>query len=172
MLYLLDASVLITAHSNYYPVDAVPEFWDWLAHHCQASNVKMPIETFEEVRDGSNDAEQDLLYGWVRNDAIKDALLFGEEVNRDLVRRVIDEGYAPDLRDDEIEQIGRDPFLIAYALASPNDRCVVSNEVSRPRKQRQNRKIPDICRELGVQCCDTFTMTRTLGFATNWRARR
>jgi hypothetical protein len=53
MLYLLDANVLITASNLYYPVDAVPEFWAWLAHNGAAGNVKMPLETFEEVKDGA-----------------------------------------------------------------------------------------------------------------------
>ncbi|GGZ45395.1 DUF4411 family protein [Asticcacaulis endophyticus] len=30
MIYLLDANVLMTAHDNYYPLDTVPQFWDWL----------------------------------------------------------------------------------------------------------------------------------------------
>lgn len=30
MLYLLDANELITAHNLYYPIDVVPEFWEWL----------------------------------------------------------------------------------------------------------------------------------------------
>lgn len=30
MLYLLDANVLIRAHSDYYPIDRIPQFWEWL----------------------------------------------------------------------------------------------------------------------------------------------
>lgn len=169
MLYLLDANVLITAHHLYYPVDAVPEFWSWLAHKGGNGELKMPLETFEEVRDGGNDAERDLLYAWVQQEANRTAILFDEVVDAALVRRVLDIGYAPDLTDDEIEQIGRDPFLIAYALASPADRCVVSTEASAPRRQRQNRRVPDVCAALGVSCCDTFAMLRALRFTTHWR---
>jgi len=92
------------------------------------------------------------------------------QVDPSLVARVINEGYAPDLSDDEIVQIGRDPFLIAYALASPATRCVVTTEVSAPSKQRQNRRIPDVCASMGVVCCNTFVMMRTLGFKTGWSA--
>lgn len=168
MLYLLDANVLITAHHLYYPVDAVPEFWDWLAHQGEAGNIKMPIETFEEVKDGSNDADKDLLYAWVQDDAHKAAILFDGDVERQLVQQVTGQ-YAPDLTDDELEAIGRDPFLIAHALADPGNRCVVTTEVSKPTWKRQNRKIPDVCRDVGVQCCDTFTMLRALQFSTRWR---
>ena len=86
-----------------------------------------------------------------------------------IVARIVDGGYSNDLTDQEIEQIGRDPFLIAYALAAPAERCVVTTEVSSPRKTRQNRKVPDVCGTMGVACCDTFTMLRALGFSTGWR---
>jgi len=167
MLYLLDANVLITAHNSYYPVDAVPEFWEWLAYQGRAGNIKMPVETFEEVKDGSNDANKDLLYAWVQDKAHKAAILFDGDVQPQLVQQVIGE-YAPDLTDDELEAIGRDPFLIAHALAAPADRSVVTTEVSKPKLSRQNRRIPDVCRDVGVQCYDTFAMLRILKFSTSW----
>ena len=51
MLYLLDASLLITANNTYYPVDSVAEYWDWLQHHAEQGNLKMPLEIFEEVKE-------------------------------------------------------------------------------------------------------------------------
>jgi hypothetical protein len=149
MLYLLDANVLITAHNLYYPIDRVPEFWAWLVHKGSAGDLKIPVENYEEVKDGGTDEEKDLLFGWIKEAEVKTAILFEETVDADLVAKVIDEGYAPDLTDDEVVQIGRDPFLIAYALASPADRCVVTTEVSAPAKRRQNRRVPDVCTTMG-----------------------
>jgi len=169
MLYLLDANVVITAHNLYYPIDRVPEFWSWLVHKGKAGDLKMPRENYEEIKDGSKDEEKDLLYGWIATDDVKAAILFDEHVDPNLVAHVIDNGYAPDLTEDETLQLGRDPFLIAYALASPAERCVVTTETSSPRRQRQNRKIPDVCTTMGVTCCDTFAMMKTLGFKTNWK---
>jgi len=103
MLYLMDANVLITAHNLYSPVDAVPEFWAWLSHNGASGNLKMPLEIFEEVKDGSTDAKRDLLFAWIQEEE-NVALLLEEDVNTDLLRQVVDEGYAPDLTDDEIEQ--------------------------------------------------------------------
>ena len=119
MLYLLDANVLITAHNSYYPVGAVPEFWAWLAYMGSTGHIKMPLETYEEVKDGGTDVERDALFAWTQDDTNKIAILLDEEVRVDLVQKVLNEGYAPDLTDDEIEQVGRDPFLIAFALNSP-----------------------------------------------------
>jgi hypothetical protein len=168
MLHLLDANVLITAHSLYYPIDTVPEFWAWLVHKGQSGDLKMPLENYEEVKDGSTDAERDLLFGWIKEEGVKAALLLDEQVDQALVARVINEGYAPDLTDDEVLQLGRDPFLIAYGLASPANRCVVTTEVSAPSKRRQNRKIPDVCATMGVLCSNTFVMMKALGFRTGW----
>jgi len=166
-MYLLDASVLITAHNLYYPIDAVPEYWEWLAHMGAQGQVKMPFEIYEEVKEGP-DGEKDPLFAWLQQGGIKDALLLPDTIEPCLVQKVIVEGYAPDLTDDQLEQVGRDPFLIAYAL-SAQDRCVVTVETSEPRKQRQNRKIPDVCKTMGATSHDPFKFNRLLGFRTNWK---
>ena len=165
MLYLLDANVLITANNTYYAIDQVPEFWDWLQYQGANGHVKMPVEMIEEVKAGRDD---DPLLGWMKSDGTHDALLLEEDVDEQLVQRVVDEGYADDLTDHEVTQLGRDPFLIAYAMGGA-DRSIVTTETSKPAKRRQNRKIPDVCRSLGVQSFDTFELTRALGFRTSWR---
>src|SRR5437660_2701373 len=169
MLYLLDANVLITAHNSYYPVDSVPEFWAWLVHKGNTGDLKVPLEMYEEVKEGGKDDEKDPLLAWIKTHDVKTAVLLDEEADPALVASVVSTGYAPDLTDDEVLQIGKDPFLIAYALASPADRCVVTTEVSRPRRVRQNRHVPDVCSTMGVLCYNTFQMTKALGFTTGWK---
>jgi hypothetical protein len=165
MTCLLDANVLIDANRDYYPLDRVPEFWLWLEHHGMAGNVKIPLEVLEELRAGD-----DALARWAKLRSTAEALLLEEEPDPVHVRQVIETGYAVDLLDDEIQRLGKDPFLVAYALVAPADRCVVSTERSRPRRQRANRHLPDVCASLGVRCVDTFQLTRDLDFRTNWRA--
>jgi hypothetical protein len=167
MLYLLDANILITASSSYYPIDQVPEFWSWLQHQGTFGQIKIPLEIMEETQAGRRD--NDPLIDWISDAANEGALRLNEHVDGDLVHRVVSDGYASDLTDDEVEKLGRDPFLIAYALANVADRCVVTTEVSKPTAQRQNRKIPDVCSTLNVSCCGPFALNRTLGFRTAWR---
>lgn len=164
MLYLLDANVLIDANRDYYSIPRVPEFWDWLVHHGAHGVVKIPVEFYEELKVGNDD-----LALWAREETVRATLLLDEEPDVALVSRAVEDGYAPDLTDDEIERLGRDPFIIAYALASPVDRCVVTTERSKPSRQRANRHLPDVCRDLGVACCDSFTFFRVLDFSTGWR---
>lgn len=165
MLHLLDASVLITANRLYYPLERVPEFWEWLVHHGTDGQIKMPVEMVDEIRDAT-----DNLADWASDRDHLDALLLDEEADVALVQRVINEGYAPDLTDQEVEIIGQDPFLVAYALQALDNRCVVTTEVSKPRRLRANRHLPDVCMQMQATWMDTFDLLRALNFSTSWRA--
>lgn len=166
MLYLFDANVLITASNTYYPIDQVPEFWEWLHYQGHSGNIKLPLEIMEEILAGKKN--DDLLLEWIKDAEHKAALLLDEAVDGDMVNSVVEAGYADDLTDDQLEEIGRDPFLVAYAL-SGNKRCVVTTEVSAPSKKRQNRKLPDVCMTFGVAWCNPFKVNRELGFKTGWK---
>lgn len=168
MLYLLDANILITAANTYYGIARVPEFWSWLHHQGTSGHVKIPLEMYEEVLEGRK--EKDELLDWAKDDATRSALLFDEVPRPDLVQRAVREGYGNDLTDDEVEKIGRDPFLVAYCLVDVVGRCVVTTEVSKPSKQRHNRHVPDVCQSLGVNCCGPWDLNRQLGFKTGWKA--
>jgi len=52
LIYLLDANVLIDAERDYYTMERVPEFWDWLLHLADSGQAKLPIEVFEELSRG------------------------------------------------------------------------------------------------------------------------
>ncbi len=157
MLYLIDANVLIDAHRDYYPIDRVPDFWDWLLTRAGEERLKIPQEIYEEVIDGKHD-----LVDWLRDN--RATMVLDESVKPELVTRVVERGYAPDLTDVETEKMGRDPFLIAYALAAPASRCVVTAEVSKPSRSRANRHIPDVCSDFGIRSINTFRLIRELDF--------
>lgn len=171
MLYLLDANVLITANNLYYPIESVPEYWEWLAHMGEQGLVKMPFEIFEEVKDGPDDGNKDPLFAWLQDPRHKKALLLDETADLGLVQTVLMDGYASDLTDDEIEQIGRDPFLIAYAMADYGARCVVTVETSEPKKRRQNKKIPNVCNTFHQAWCNPFEFNKALHFSTQWKQK-
>lgn len=158
MLYLLDANVLIRAHEDYYPIDRVPPFWDWIAGQAEAGRVKMPLEIYSEISKA-----QGLLAEWINSEDIKGVLILDEEVDRDLFNQVIDQAYAEDLNDHELEEAGQDPFLIAYALFS-NERVVVTKEVSKRTQRRGRTKVPDACDDVGVRWISDFEFYRELDF--------
>lgn len=169
MLYLLDANTLIDAKRDYYPLDRVPEFWKWLVYHGEQGSLKIPVEVYEEFSDTKDqNGHKDELATWAEQPEVRDALLFEEEAEQDLVARIIYEGYVANPTDDQIVKIGRDPFLISYALKDLDNRCIVTTEVSKPSKQGANRKIPDVCKDFKIRCINNFKMLRELNFSTNW----
>ena len=171
MLFLLDANVLIDANRDYYPVERVPEFWEWLVEMGRIGTIKVPVEIYEEiVLPLPPPNRPDALVDWLRLN--RDVLVLDEPVTESLVSHVVERGYAPDLTDEEVQKVGRDPFLIAYVLVNVLERGIVTNEHSRPRQTRANRHMPDVARELGVRrCINTFELIRELDFHTGWRAR-
>ena len=156
MLYLLDANVLIRAPS--YCLDQVPQFWKWRLGMAKAGNVKMPFRFTRNRRRKRPSAHVDLRV------AHQEGAHSYQEVDADLFDKVMSR-YGTDLTDSDLEKIGRDPLLIAYALAA-SDRVIVTKEVSKPSKKGANRKIPDVCNDLGVKWMTDFEFFRTLGFTT------
>ncbi|MDE1162313.1 MAG: DUF4411 family protein [Acidobacteriaceae bacterium] len=159
MLYLLDANVLIRAHEDYYPIDRIPQFWTWLQAQGDSGTVKVPYEIYNEIA-----VSVGLLHDWLTDSNVSASMLLQQQTNPVHLNSVIANGYAPDLNDSEIEEIGQDPFLIAYAYADPSGITVVSREVSAPSKQRANRRVPDVCKAFGVRCLSDFEFLRELNF--------
>lgn len=127
MLYLLDASVMIRAHEDYYPIDRISQFWAWLAGLGANGTVKVPYEIYQEIAVSTGP-----LHDWLTDTAISEAMLLDMTTAPNHLNQVLTGGYAPDLNDSEIEEIGQDPFLIAYALAHPAETTIVTKEVSAP----------------------------------------
>ena len=165
MLYLLDANILIDANMYYYPIERVPEFWHWLEAMGQQGLIKIPSEILDEVvRPRPDDPDQ--VIGWLLER--ESALVLEGATPADLIARVTEEGYGDSLTDVDLDKIGRDPFLIAYALQDTENRTVVSNEVSRPGAQGANRRVPDVCAQFRVRCINVFQLIRELDFRTGW----
>lgn len=164
MLYLLDADSIITGDRDAYPLDRFPIFWDWLRYIGSSGKVKIPIEQLEEIVNGRGP-----IVDWCKSAPNREALVLREDASPELVARVTREGYAPDLTEDEVEQIGRDPFLISYGLVAVGARTVVTFETSSPAKRRAKRKVPDVCADFGVPCRTLYQMIKELDFSTNWR---
>ena len=158
-LYLLDANVLIRAHEDYYPIDRIRPFWDWLIAEARSERVKMPLEIYNEI----NPPEENPLSAWIKDREVSSALILTEEIDPEIFNRVLQAGYASGLTDDELVQVGRDTFLATYALMGP-DRVVVTKEVSKPKRTRANRKLPDVCDIIKVPWMDDFQFYRERDF--------
>ncbi len=159
MIYLLDANILIRAHEDYYPLDGVPQFWDWLLVTAATGQIKMPTEIHAEIAISNG-----VLGAWASDQAVIDVMVLQETVDSALLNRVLEKGYGPDMTEADIEKIGRDGFLVAYALAAPDNRTVITKENSKPTAQKGNRKVPDVCDAVGVKWKRDFPVFKELGF--------
>jgi hypothetical protein len=160
-MYLIDANVLIRADADFYPLDRIPQFWEWLVAQGSSGNVKMPAEIHEEIANGNDD-----LAGWVKETHVKEALLLREEIDPTVVQKVLEHGYQysdPLFSETDIQRIGRDAFLIAYAMDDPA-RTIVTRETSASSKKRGNRKVPDACDGCGIGWTSDYEMYRLLDF--------
>lgn len=168
-MFLLDANILINAARDYYALDQVPEFWTWLIYKAECNEVKIPSEIIAEVLVGNKRATEDQLLTWLDDSVRRNILTLAEEVDPKQFQKVMGQGYGEDLTEIECGAMGRDPFLIAYAMVHCKDRCVVTAENRAPKRKRHQRKVPDVCDTLGVRHCTVFQMTRELGFKTGWK---
>lgn len=160
-MYLIDANVLIRADADFYPLDRIPQFWEWLVAQGLNGSVKIPPEIHDEVASGT-----DGLAGWIKEIEVKEALLLDEEIDPSVVQRVLEKGYQssdPQFSEIDIQKIGRDAFLIAYAMGNPN-RTIVTRETSASSKRRGNRKVPDACNDCSVGWTSDYEMYRLLDF--------
>lgn len=160
MVYLLDANVLIRAHEDYYPIERIPQFWTWLANQAANGVVQVPYEIYNEIAVSTGP-----LHDWLTDKAISKAITLEAKINPANLNTVLAKGYASDLDDSEIEEVGQDPFLIGYAFANIDEITVVTKEVSAPSKQRANRRVPDVCKTFGIRCIDDFQLYRELSFS-------
>lgn len=164
LIYLLDANVLINANNFYYSFDAVPQFWEWLIHMGNSDYVKIPLEIYQEIKNGTDDLSQ-----WIKIPDVKSSLLLQEDPNPSYLTFVVNNGYANDLTDIEFQSLGMDPFLISYAYNQNGNRTIVTAEGSKPSCKRQNRHVPDVCSDLGIPFCNQFEFAKALRFSTNWK---
>ena len=118
----------------------------------------MPFEIHDEIATASGP-----LKDWITRPEVKSALVLNEEVDQQVFNHVIDTAYAPDLADHELEEAGRDPFLVTYGLMQEN-RTIVTKEISSPSKLRGRRKVPDACDILNIPCISDFRFYEARNF--------
>jgi len=162
MVYVIDANVLIDANRDYYPRERVPEFWNWLLELCRIGDALVPKEINDEVVPPGH--KDDDLIEWMKKNRAD--IVLAESALPSTVDRVIRDGYRLNATSTDLEAMGSDPALIAYALGHSPSRAVVTTERPKPGLKGRNRKVPDVCRDIGVECVYTYEFIRRLDFRT------
>jgi len=154
MMYLLDANVLIRADADFYPLDQIPQFWEWLIKRGDSGEVKIPLEIHAEIAVGAGHLSR-----WVRENDVKTALLLNEKPDSTLVRHVLNAGFQRSRGAEN--RSGRLPCGLCAGRRRTGGR---NREVSKPNKRFGARKLPDVCDDCNVKWTNDFEMYRMLNF--------
>ena len=161
--YVPDTNVLVTAYHHYYAPDICPGFWDSLLHHMVSRRLLIIDRVFEEI------ISPTALVEWTERATSNTYVTTSTQPIADAYRQLIDwvqdnPQFTAAARADFARVA--DGWLAAYAMA--NGVVVVTNEVSAPQSQ-SSVKLPDLCRQFGIPCVNTFAMLRELGVRFEWQ---
>ncbi len=161
-VYVLDSNFFIQAHRFHYPIDVAAGFWNKVRQLAEQGRV-VSINKVKKELYHKNDALED----WCRNnlpeDFFKDTSVVIASYAQVTSWAMSRSGhYLQNALKEFLDADEADAFIVAYCLADPASRFVVTQEVSEP--NRQNKvKIPDACIALNVSCVNTIEMFRQLG---------
>ncbi len=161
-IYVVDSNFFIQAHRVSYPLDVAVSFWNKVKH--LAANEK--IISIDKVKNEIFKNEDDLKT-WCEDNLpeifFKDTTAvvteYAQVANWAASRS---SHYLPKALAEFLDADEADAWLVAYALADPGDRIIVTQELSAP-QGRNKIKIPDACTANNVRFVNTIEMLRQLG---------
>lgn len=153
MIYLLDTNTYIEAKNSYYSMDFCPAYWSWLDQQF-ANSVAGSIDMIgRELKDGNDELAE-----WVKarngqfiandDDATQTAFV-------QIIEYVMAQNFNPANRDNFLAKA--DPWLIAKAMSTG---AIVVMHESLVNENTKKVKVPNICKQFGVQCINTFEFLR------------
>ncbi|MCB9235473.1 MAG: DUF4411 family protein [Bacteroidia bacterium] len=159
--YVVDSNFFIQAHRATYPLDVALNFWVKIRDLAQRGILISIDKVKDELYDRNDDLEN-----WCKNNLPRDFFHPTEPVLQEyqmVVNWAISRNnhYLPGAINEFLSADEADAFLIAFSLADPQNRCIVTQEVSAPLGKNQI-KIPDCCNALHVTHFNTIQMFRNL----------
>lgn len=153
MIYLLDANTYIEAKNSYYDMEFCPAYWQWLDKQF-AAGVAGSIDMIgRELKEGT-----DALADWVKARGVQ-FIANDDDATQTAYIAIIDyvmaQSFNPGNRDKFLEKA--DPWLIAKAMVTG---AVVVTHESLVSDTTKKVKVPNICKQFGVGCINTFDFLR------------
>lgn len=161
-VYVLDSNFFIQAHRINYPIDIATGFWNKVKQLAEEGKIISIDKVGDELFD-----KNDALEAWCKNNLpkhfFKNTSVVIQEYTRVTAWAYSRAGhYQPNALNEFLQSDEADAFLVAYCLADPVNRILVTQEISEP--GRKNKiKIPEACLALDVSYINTIEMFRSLG---------
>jgi hypothetical protein len=152
-MYSIDSGALIDAWVRKYPPDVMPTLWDKISDLASTGDLFAPEEVLLELERGNDD-----LFEWTK-DRSGMFLVPSEEIQARVAHIV--NTFPSFIPERAADGIWADPYVIA--VAQEHSGIVVTSELLSPPAAR-NLKIPNVCRNLGVECLSTLEFIRHTGW--------
>jgi hypothetical protein len=161
-IYVVDSNFFIQAHRVSYPLDVAFSFWNKVKQLSEEDKIVSIDKVKNEIYD-KNDALEEWCRTNLQDGFFKESseviAAYGQVSTWAISRST---HYMPNALNEFLDADEADAFIVAYALADPLNRIVVTHEISEP--NRKNKiKIPEACIALNVQFVNTIDMFRQLG---------
>ena len=160
-VYVLDTNVFVEAARRYYAFDIVPGFWQMLIDQARIGNIISIDRVKSEIDRGDDD---DDLKTWANSNFYPWFVSTDEDVVNDAYRRIMEQAnrqkqFTPYAKAEFSSADNADAWLVAYALSK--NYLVVTHEQYAQDIKREI-KIPNVCKEFGVEWLDIYQMLRAL----------
>lgn len=160
-VYVVDSNFFIEAHRSSYPLDVALSFWNKVKQLAVDGKIISIDKVKNELYD-RNDALETWCKANLPNNFFKDSsevmLAYGQVSAWANSRR---EHYNTNALNEFLDADEADAFLVAYALTDPDQRIIVTHEISQP-EMRRKVKIPEPCNALNVSFIKVMDMFRQL----------
>ena len=153
-MYVLDTSAILHAWRRDYPPDTFPTLWRQLDEMIESGLVVTPDEVLLELERGGDE-----IHAWAIGH--ENFVVEPDEQVQAIVRRIVDD-WPAFLPEDSHDGVWADPYVIG--LASVREATVVTGEVLAPDNARRP-KMPNICRELGIDWVTILGLLRNEGMS-------
>jgi hypothetical protein len=153
--YLLDSNTYIEAKNRYYGMDICPAYWDWLDKQVGEGAIASIDMIGKELKAGNDELAiwvADRPAHFIRNDDENTQAMVAE-----IVQWIMEGDYNQGNRDNFLAKA--DPWIIAKAKII--GAVVVTHEAQAAANTRKI-KVPNVCRQFGVTCLNTFQFLRDL----------
>ena len=151
----MDANTYIQAKNQYYHMDVVPGYWEWLDTQFQSGTLASVSMVYDELN-----GYGDELTEWVKPRKEHFTDVSDEDTQEafiEIAKFLADKDFTS--KDTSDFLAGADPWLIAKAKIT--GATVVTHESLVPDNYKKI-KIPNVCRQFDIEYTNTFKLLRTL----------
>ena len=165
--YILDTNVILGAEKRYYRITICPGFWEFMSRRHSAELLFSLDVVHTELLANPGEYDKEYMRVWLAQHSFEERFFLkakdpAVKRERDRMGQIIEANSSYNQTQVKRFLAGADLWLIAYAKVYG---CVVVTEERPADEASSELRIPNICRQFGVPCRNTFDMLEELNIA-------